>query len=121
MFAGRSTYIPLRLNNAGVISIIFAISILLLPQQALSWFGRGQVITASGLWGALQHGLQAFSAWLNVWFTPNGLLYNIVYFVLVVRLHVLLQLDRAQHARRSPTISRRLEPSSRASVPVNRR
>ena len=41
MFAGRSTYIPLRLNNAGVISIIFAISILLLPQQALSWFSRG--------------------------------------------------------------------------------
>ena len=39
MFAGRSSYIPLRLNNAGVISIIFAISILLLPQQALSWFG----------------------------------------------------------------------------------
>ncbi|HMD02832.1 MAG TPA: preprotein translocase subunit SecY, partial [Candidatus Baltobacteraceae bacterium] len=34
MFAGRSSYIPLRLNNAGVISIIFAISILLLPQQA---------------------------------------------------------------------------------------
>ena len=39
MFAGRSSYIPLRLNNAGVISIIFAISILLLlPQQAFSWF-----------------------------------------------------------------------------------
>src|SRR5579862_3615284 len=68
MFAGRSTYIPLRLNNAGVISIIFAISILLLPQQALSWFGRGQTITASGFWGAFQHGLQSFSAWLNVWF-----------------------------------------------------
>jgi preprotein translocase subunit SecY len=84
MFAGRSTYIPLRLNNAGVISIIFAISILLLPQQALSWFGRGQTITASGFWGTFQHGLQAFSAWLNVWFTPNGVLYNIVYFVLVV-------------------------------------
>ena len=84
MFAGRSTYIPLRLNNAGVISIIFAISILLLPQQALSWFGRGQTITASGFWGAFQHGLQPFSAWLNVWFTPNGVLYNIVYFVLVV-------------------------------------
>jgi preprotein translocase subunit SecY len=24
------------------------------------------------------------STWLNVWFSPNGLLYNIVYFVLVV-------------------------------------
>jgi preprotein translocase subunit SecY len=84
MFAGRSTYIPLRLNNAGVISIIFAISILLLPQQALSWFGRGQTITASGVWGAFQHGVQSFSQWLNVWFTPNGVLYNIVYFLLVV-------------------------------------
>jgi preprotein translocase subunit SecY len=87
MFAGRSTYIPLRLNNAGVISIIFAISILLLPQQALSWFGRGQTTaaaTAAGVWGAVQHGLAAFSTWLNVWFSPNGVLYNIVYFLLVV-------------------------------------
>jgi preprotein translocase subunit SecY len=84
MFAGRSTYIPLRLNNAGVISIIFAISILLLPQQALSWFGRGQVITGTGIWAAIQHGMQAFSSWLNVWFSPNGLLYNVVYFLLVV-------------------------------------
>jgi preprotein translocase subunit SecY len=86
MFAGRSTYIPLRLNNAGVISIIFAISILLLPQQALSWFGRGQTATATGtgFLAALQHGLGTFSTWLNVWFTPNGVLYNIVYFLLVV-------------------------------------
>ena len=49
MFAGRSTYIPLRLNNAGVISIIFAISILLLPQQALSWFGAGAQATGAPL------------------------------------------------------------------------
>jgi preprotein translocase subunit SecY len=85
MFAGRSTYIPLRLNNAGVISIIFAISILLLPQQALSWFSRSQAtVSVPGVWGALQHGLQGFSQWLNVWFSPNGVLYNIVYFVLVV-------------------------------------
>ncbi len=84
MFAGRSTYIPLRLNNAGVISIIFAISILLLPQQALSWFGHGQVITGAGIWAGIQRAMQAFSGWLNVWFTPNGVLYNIVYFLLVV-------------------------------------
>ncbi|MGC9992642.1 MAG: preprotein translocase subunit SecY [Candidatus Cybelea sp.] len=84
MFAGRSTYIPLRLNNAGVISIIFAISILLLPQQALAWFGRSQAIVGSGLWPTIERGLQGFSAWLNVYFTPNGFLYNIVYFLLVV-------------------------------------
>ncbi|HEY9181033.1 MAG TPA: preprotein translocase subunit SecY [Candidatus Baltobacteraceae bacterium] len=74
MFAGRSTYIPLRLNNAGVISIIFAISILLLPQQALSWFSRGG---ATGVWANI-------SAWINVNFSPNSWLYNLVYFVLVV-------------------------------------
>ncbi len=76
MFAGRSTYIPLRLNNAGVISIIFAISILLLPQQALSWFGHNN--------GAAGSPLAAVSNWLNVYFSPNGVLYNIVYFLLVV-------------------------------------
>jgi preprotein translocase subunit SecY len=76
MFAGRSTYIPLRLNNAGVISIIFAISILLLPQQALSWFGHNN--------GAGGGPLAAVSNWLNVYFSPNGVLYNIVYFLLVV-------------------------------------
>ena len=88
MFAGRSTYIPLRLNNAGVISIIFAISILLLPQQAL----RGSV-QPRRLDGQLpaspravefprmrRRGVTCFS----VWFSPNGLLYNIVYFFLVV-------------------------------------
>lgn len=74
MFAGRSTYIPLRLNNAGVISIIFAISILLLPQQALSWLNRG---ATTGLWAGV-------SSWISVYFSPNSWLYNLVYFVLVV-------------------------------------
>ncbi len=76
MFAGRSTYIPLRLNNAGVISIIFAISLLLLPQQALSWFNRGGA-TSGGV-------LASVSSWLQVYFSPNSWLYNLVYFALVV-------------------------------------
>ncbi|MGH7737370.1 MAG: preprotein translocase subunit SecY [Candidatus Tyrphobacter sp.] len=76
LFAGRSTYIPLRLNNAGVISIIFAISILLLPQQALSWFTKN---------GAAAHGpLASVAAWLQAYFAPNTALYNVVYFLLVV-------------------------------------
>jgi preprotein translocase subunit SecY len=76
MFAGRSTYIPLRLNNAGVISIIFAISILLLPQQALSWFGGN---------GSNVNSPQAqIALFVQTYFGPNTLLYNFVYFLLVV-------------------------------------
>ncbi|MBV9149226.1 MAG: preprotein translocase subunit SecY [Candidatus Eremiobacteraeota bacterium] len=75
MFAGRSTYIPLRLNNAGVISIIFAISILLLPQQALNWFGR------SGQGAGVMANISNF---LGAYFSPNSFWYNLVYFILVV-------------------------------------
>ncbi len=75
MFAGRSSYIPLRLNNAGVISIIFAISILLLPQQALSWFQTGP--SAKGPWAEI-------ALFLQTYFSPNTLLYNVAYFVLVL-------------------------------------
>jgi preprotein translocase subunit SecY len=87
MFAGRSSYIPLRLNNAGVISIIFAISILLLPQQALSWFQHSGVAPT---WRHLLLGLDLptngsdVSLALQTWFSPNSLLYNVAYFVLVV-------------------------------------
>ena len=97
MFAGRSTYIPLRLNNAGVISIIFAISILLLPQQALTWFSHpGVKSTWFNLFTIPKFGwfdawsLQfptnaaAFSEGINVHFGPSTALYNIAYFLLVV-------------------------------------
>ncbi|HTU71108.1 MAG TPA: preprotein translocase subunit SecY [Candidatus Baltobacteraceae bacterium] len=95
MFAGRSTYIPLRLNNAGVISIIFAISILLLPQQALAWFS-GHAGAAAPAYHSLfvlpglhwnigyPTNLAAVSELINVYFAPGGTLYNITYFLLVV-------------------------------------
>ena len=86
MFAGRSSYIPLRLNNAGVISIIFAISILLLPQQALSWFQHsGKVPTYAHLgFIGIPTNATALSLALQTYFSPNSFLYNAAYFVLVV-------------------------------------
>ncbi len=78
LYAGRSSYIPLRLNNAGVISIIFAISILLLPQQALSWFGGGANAANSHSWAG------NISFFVQTYFGPSSLLYNLVYFILVV-------------------------------------
>src|SRR5437868_9738046 len=38
MYSGGATHIPLRVNSAGVIPIIFAISILLLPSQVAQFF-----------------------------------------------------------------------------------
>lgn len=86
MFAGRSSYIPLRLNNSGVISIIFAISILLLPQQALSWFQHPGAAENYFHLGpiALPANAAAFATDLQLYFSPNSFLYNLVYFLLVV-------------------------------------
>jgi preprotein translocase subunit SecY len=52
MFGGQSTYIPLKVNGAGVISIIFASSVLYLPvivAQVLPTPGNGQENWATGV------------------------------------------------------------------------
>ncbi|MBY8874046.1 preprotein translocase subunit SecY [Micromonospora sp. PLK6-60] len=40
MYGGTSTYIPLKVNQAGVIPVIFASSLLYLPQLALQFFDQ---------------------------------------------------------------------------------
>ena len=73
IYGGRSTYIPLRLNNAGVISIIFAISLLMFPQQIAAWAGKSTAAWAQG-----------YSQFMTLYFNYGGFLYNFVYFWLVV-------------------------------------
>ncbi len=71
MFGGVSTYLPLRINQAGVIPIIFALSILLFPQMIgafLATFSNGIVQKISSI-------LLSFS--------QNSWLYGIFYFVFV--------------------------------------
>jgi preprotein translocase subunit SecY len=48
MYGGTSTYIPLKINQAGVIPVIFASSLLYIPQLAAQLFGQkvnGQVVS----------------------------------------------------------------------------
>lgn len=71
MSGGVSTYIPIRLNQAGVIPIIFALSILLLPQLILS-------ILASFNHSILQDVVNN----VNTLFA-NQVFYGVAYFVLV--------------------------------------
>jgi preprotein translocase subunit SecY len=59
MYGGTSTYIPLKVNQAGVIPVIFASSLLYIPQLAAQLFGKkvnGQV-TNTGWGGWIENNL----------------------------------------------------------------
>ena len=73
MYGGQSTHLPLRLNQAGVIPIIFAVSLVLMPSLIANY------LTASSITS-----LRSIATTLTVWFNPNGLFYNAFYFLLVV-------------------------------------
>lgn len=70
---GQQTHLPLRLNQAGVIPIIFAVSIVLVPSLMANFFQSAHNPFLSHLGQSL-----------TLWFDPNGYIYNILYFVLVV-------------------------------------
>ncbi|MBI2020320.1 preprotein translocase subunit SecY [Candidatus Daviesbacteria bacterium] len=70
---GDKTYLPLRVNQAGVIPIIFAVSLVLIPSFAGSYLA--QLPTTQ---------LNFLGRWLSQNFTPDGFTYNLVYFLLVV-------------------------------------
>jgi preprotein translocase subunit SecY len=71
MYGGVSTYLPLRVNQAGVIPIIFALSILLFP----SMIGSFLAASSNKILLSISHFLTTF---LN-----NSLLYGGFYFLLV--------------------------------------
>lgn len=70
-YGSTSTYLPLRINQSGVMPIIFALSILLFPQMLANIFASSQSF-------ALQNIGQSILGFVN-----NGWAYSIVYFVLV--------------------------------------
>lgn len=41
VYGGQTTHLPLKVNQAGVIPVIFASSLLMFPQQLIEWFGSG--------------------------------------------------------------------------------
>ena len=71
VYGGTSTYLPLRINQAGVIPIIFALSILLFPQMILRFLQNAE-------WESLKSiSTTLLSILANSWF------YAIAYFLLV--------------------------------------
>ncbi|OGY59731.1 MAG: preprotein translocase subunit SecY [Candidatus Colwellbacteria bacterium RIFCSPLOWO2_12_FULL_44_13] len=71
MYGGVSSYLPLRINQAGVIPIIFAISILLFPQ----FIGQMALTVSDTIGTKINDFVQGFF--------NNQALYGLIYFILV--------------------------------------
>jgi len=73
MYQGGSTFLPLRVNQAGVIPIIFALSILIFPAQLAAYFQTSSV----GIVADISRGIVSF-------LDQRGAPYLILYFLLTV-------------------------------------
>ncbi len=73
MYGGKATHLPLRVNQAGVIPIIFAVSLVLAPSMVGRYF---QTLSVS--W------LANLGSFLTGIFNPDSFSYNLIYFFLVV-------------------------------------
>lgn len=73
VYGGNTSYLPLRVNQAGVIPIIFAVSLVLLPSLAGRFLEQIKNPLAVGF-GRVLTGL----------FNPSSISYNLIYFLLVI-------------------------------------
>ncbi len=72
VYGGVSTYLPMRINNAGVIPIIFALSLLLFPSLIANFFAGTQIAIVSSVATKVAAFLQ-----------PTSIAYAVAYFFLV--------------------------------------
>jgi preprotein translocase subunit SecY len=73
MYSGGQTFLPLRVNQAGVIPIIFAVSILLFPQQLASYFTTSEIPIVASIADTIVK-----------FFNPNSLVYSALLFILTM-------------------------------------
>ncbi len=67
IYGGQSTHIPLKVNSAGVIPIIFAQSVLMFPKTITTFFPK------SGI-------MQTVSTWLS----PGAFFYTVLYMLMII-------------------------------------
>lgn len=73
VYQGATNFLPLKLNQAGVIPIIFAVSFVLFPQLIGNFLRYAKNPAAA-----------AIGTFLANAFNPSGFLYNFFYFILVI-------------------------------------
>ncbi|HEY8691782.1 MAG TPA: preprotein translocase subunit SecY [Chloroflexota bacterium] len=74
MYQGQSTHIPLKVNSAGMIPLIFALSIMIFPGTIASYFQASSNAGVSNFAGGV----------VNFFNSQTGMAYWILYFVLTV-------------------------------------
>lgn len=67
VYGGQSTHIPIKVNSAGVIPVIFAMSILMFPATIAGFFPNNGV-----------------ASWIANTFTSGNWVYNIIYMLLII-------------------------------------
>ena len=67
IYGGQSTFIPLRVNQSGVIPIIFASSLLIFPYTIANYFSESAV-----------------GRFFSAVFAPNGIVYLVLYVALII-------------------------------------
>src|SRR2546425_8594265 len=67
MYGGSNTHIPLRVNSAGVIPIIFASSVMILPATVAGFVPPSHPLAAIG-----------------AWFNRLGFVYNLMYGIIII-------------------------------------
>ncbi|MGI6225182.1 MAG: preprotein translocase subunit SecY [Peptococcales bacterium] len=67
VYGGQSTHIPIKVNSAGVIPVIFAMSILMFPGTIASWFPNN-----------------GFAVWVTNVFNPQTFMYNFLYAMFIL-------------------------------------
>ncbi len=72
VYGGQTTHFPIKINVAGVLPIIFAVSFMLVPPFI------GRFLTTLGKPQLTQIGQN-----LSVWFSPTATIYMVIYFLLV--------------------------------------
>jgi preprotein translocase subunit SecY len=75
MYGGTSTYLPLKVNQAGVIPVIFASSLIYIPHLITQLIQSGQATPGNGWWDKLV---------ANYLTNPASLSYIAIYFGLIV-------------------------------------
>ena len=68
MYGGQSTFLPLKVNAAGVIPIIFAMSLLMFPATIGAWMSS----------------TSAYNQFLASYFSFGSVLYNVVYAAVII-------------------------------------